>query len=65
LKSKVESFRGSELRSRGPCTLTIEAWRLEMEPKRVYRPVLVDSHHFDEELDPDPHKSEKLDPDPY
>jgi hypothetical protein len=32
----------------------------------VYRPVVADSHHFDEEQDPDPdpQKSEKSDPDP-
>jgi hypothetical protein len=34
-----------------------------MEPWRVCRPVVADSHHFEEELDPDPQKSEKLDPD--
>jgi hypothetical protein len=38
-----------------------KAWRLEMESKRIYRPVFADSHHFEEELDPGPHKSEKLD----
>jgi hypothetical protein len=26
--------------------------------------VVKDSHHFNEEQDPDPHKSEKLDPEP-
>jgi hypothetical protein len=25
----------------------------------VYRPVVADSHHFDEEQDPDPHYNEK------
>jgi hypothetical protein len=33
--------------------LTNEAWRLKMEPWRVYRPVVADL--FDEEQDPDPH----------
>jgi hypothetical protein len=42
----------------------LEAWRLNMEPRRVYRPVVADSHHFDEEQDPYPHESEKLNPDP-
>jgi hypothetical protein len=28
-------------------------------------PVVVDSHHFDGEQDPDPHLSEKFDPDPH
>jgi hypothetical protein len=49
-----------------------------MDPWRVCRTVVADSHHFDEEeeqdpypgplyseeLDPDPHSREKLDPDP-
>jgi hypothetical protein len=34
-----------------------------MEPWRVCRPVVADSHHFDE--DPGHHLSEKLDPDPH
>jgi hypothetical protein len=34
--------------------LTMEAWRLKMEPWRVYRPVVADSHNFDEQ-DTDPH----------
>jgi hypothetical protein len=29
-------------------TLTVEAWRLKMEPKRVYQPLVADSHHFEE-----------------
>ncbi len=39
---------------------------LKLEPWRVYRPVVTDSHHFDEEQDPDPDSniSENLDPDP-
>jgi hypothetical protein len=43
-----------------------EAWRLKTEPWRVCRPVVQDSHDFDEEQDPDPdlHLREKpvLDP---
>jgi hypothetical protein len=31
----------------------------------VPRPVVADSHHFNEEEDPDPHKSEMPDPDPH
>jgi hypothetical protein len=43
----------------------MEACRLKMEPWRVYRPVVADSHvAFEGELDPDPHKSEMLDSDP-
>jgi hypothetical protein len=38
----------------GPSTLTLEAWRLEMEPLRVYRPVIAGLHHSDEAQDPDP-----------
>jgi hypothetical protein len=30
----------------------MEAWRLKME---VYRAVVADSDHFEEELDPDSH----------
>ncbi len=36
-----------------------------MEPLRVYRQVVADSHHFEEELDPDPNQCEKLDPDQH
>ncbi len=50
-----------------------------MKPGRVYRPVVADSYHFEEEMDPrpdpqlsgklgpdrSPHLSEKLDPDPH
>jgi hypothetical protein len=41
--------------------LVIEPWthngglELKMEPWRVLRPVVADSHHFEEELDPDSH----------
>jgi hypothetical protein len=42
----------------------MEAWRLKMEPWRVCRQVVADSHHFVEEQDPDPHQSEKSDQDP-
>jgi hypothetical protein len=38
----------------------MEAWRLKMEPWIFCRPVIADSHHFDEELDPDLHLSEKV-----
>jgi hypothetical protein len=45
----------------------MEALRLKMELWRVCRPVVADSHDFDEEQDPDPdpHKSDKTDPDPH
>ncbi len=36
----------------GPWTLSMEAWPLKMEPRRVCG--FADSHHFDEEQDPDP-----------
>jgi hypothetical protein len=42
-------------------TLTVEAWRLKMEPWMVCRPVVADSHHSDEKQDPNPHLSEKSD----
>jgi hypothetical protein len=34
-------------------TLTMEAWGLKMEALGVCRPLVADSHHFDEEQDPD------------
>jgi hypothetical protein len=45
----------------------VEALRLTIEPWRVYRPAVEDSHHFDKDpdLDRDPYRSEKLDPDPH
>jgi hypothetical protein len=36
-----------------------------MEPWRVCRPVVADSHHSVEEQDPDLHEKEKLFQDPY
>jgi hypothetical protein len=36
----------------------------KMEPRRICRPVVADSHNLVEEQDPDPHLSEKSDPDP-
>ncbi len=63
---KFGNFRGSKQISGEPWKLTVEAWRLKMDPWRVYRLVVTNSHHFDEEQDPDPnmHLSEKLDTDP-
>jgi hypothetical protein len=42
-------------------TLTIEAVRLKMYRGRsvLCSPVVADLHHFEQELDPDPHQSEK------
>jgi hypothetical protein len=40
---------------------TVESRRIKME--RVPRPVVADSHHFDEKQDQDPHQSERRDPD--
>jgi hypothetical protein len=34
----------------------MKAWRLKMEPWRVYKPEVADSH-FDKVQDPDPHQS--------
>ncbi len=36
-----------------------------MEPGRVWRPVVPDSHRCHEDPDPDPHRSDKSDPDPH
>jgi hypothetical protein len=43
----------------------MEAWSLEMETWKVWKPVIVDFQYFDEDPDPDPHWSKKLDPDFY
>ncbi len=43
----------------------MEAWKLRMEPWRVFIPVIADSHHLNEEQDPHPHDSEKMNPDPH
>jgi hypothetical protein len=60
---KSIDFRRIELNDFHLWTLTMEAWRLKMEPLGVYRPGFADSHnHFHEEQDQDPNK--KLDPDP-
>jgi hypothetical protein len=37
--------------------------RLKMDPRRVCRPVVEGSHHFDEEKNPGPLLSEKRDAD--
>jgi hypothetical protein len=44
----------------------MEPWRLNQESWMFCRPVVEDSQHLDEELDPDPdpHQSEKSDQDP-
>jgi len=42
----------------------VEAWRLKLEPCMVYGTFVVDSHHFVEEQDPDPHQSD-VDPQPW
>jgi hypothetical protein len=34
---------------------TMKARRLKIKPWRVCRPVAADSHHLDEEQDPNPH----------
>jgi hypothetical protein len=49
LKSKFRSIKGSKQSNGGPWTLTMEAWGLEMEPWRIHRPVVANSHFFDEE----------------
>jgi hypothetical protein len=48
---KMEPWSG------GVWTLAMKAWRLKMKPWRVCRPVVADadSHHLNEEQDPDPH----------
>ncbi len=43
----------------------VEARNGSTESWKICRPVVEDSHHLYEELDPDPHQSEKSDPDPF
>ncbi len=57
LESKFKNFGGSKQSLEGPWTLTMEALRLKIEPWRVYRPVVADSHNFEEDLD---HKVREL-----
>jgi hypothetical protein len=54
-----EALEAQKWRHGGPWTLTIEAWRLKTEPWRVFRLVVADLSHFDEEQVQDPN------PDPY
>ncbi len=46
-------FKGGKWSCVGPRTITMEAWRLKMEPWRVCRPIFADSQHFDDEQDPE------------
>jgi hypothetical protein len=56
---------------RGLQTLTMEVWRLKMEPWKTCGQVVADLQHFDkdpdlsENSDQDPHLSEKMDTDPH
>jgi hypothetical protein len=59
----MSKFTISKQSRGGPRTLTLEPRGLKIEPRRVYRPVVADSHHFEEEQDSGRHQSEKLDPD--
>ncbi len=72
LKSKFRIFRSRKW-SRGQLwTLTMEAWRLKMDPRRACTPMVAGLHHFDADahwskkpdLNPDPHQSEKIDLNP-
>ncbi len=42
----------------GPWTLTMEAWETQ-NGAGVWKKVVADSHHFDEEQDPDLHQSDR------
>ncbi len=50
-------YRAVDAHSRG----LEEAQNGSLEGLQYYRLVVAESHHFDEEQDPDPHDSEKLD----
>ncbi len=47
----------------------IESWRICREPRRICRPAVADSHHFNEDQEPDPDPQhtvvKKRDPDPH
>ncbi len=53
----VEAQNGAVETQNEAWRLKMEAWRPKMEPMRVCRPVTADSHHFEEEQDPDPYYS--------
>jgi hypothetical protein len=55
---KIEPWRAVDAND-GGMEAQMKSWS-----RRVYRPVVENFHHFEEELDPDPHWSEKLDLDP-
>ncbi len=57
---KIRSIRGSKWSRGEPWSLKMEAWRFKMEAWSVCRAVVADSHHLDEEQDPDAHWSENL-----
>jgi hypothetical protein len=59
IKVKTQELQRIKMKLWRALVLTMDAWRLRMEPWRVCRPVAADSHSMDEEQVPDP------DPDPY
>ncbi len=44
--------------------MTMAVGRLKMEPWKVFRPLIVDLHHYDEEQHPYTHQNGESDPDP-
>ncbi len=60
IESKFKTFRGLKGSHWRPWTLTLG---LKIKPRRVCRPAVADSHHFDEEQDPDPHVMRIRNPD--
>jgi hypothetical protein len=62
LKSTFRSFRGSKLSPEESRTLTMEAWRLKMEPLRACITGVADLLNFGEEEDPDPDLIQNTDP---
>jgi hypothetical protein len=65
IEIKIQKLQRLKIEPR-TLTITMEAWWLKIKPLRLYRQVVADSHHFEEELDPDldpDPQSEKLDPD--
>ncbi len=56
-------FKREPWRAVGAHNGVLEAQIGALEPWRVYRPVIADSHHLEEDSDPD--LGQKLDPDPH
>jgi hypothetical protein len=59
MNAKIQISKALEAQNRAVDAHAMEACRLKMVPWWVYRPVVADSDHFEEEIDPDPNYSER------